>query len=129
MNAVTDVQDWQTLAQQLDYDPIHQQELRACGQNQEHCRKEMLTTWAKKDQRASWKKLAESLDRMEHQQAAQRIREDFIPTIYNQGIALPLCVKVKKAIACKIEYFHLQKESHQILYFNWFVEYMNYLSE
>ena len=84
VNAVTDVQDWQILAQQLDYDPIHQQELRTSGRNQNHCKKDMLTTWARKDQRASWRKLAEALDRMEQQQAAQRIREEFIT---HQGIA------------------------------------------
>ena len=87
MNAVTDVEDWQALAQQLDYDPIHQHELRTSGQNQDHCRKEMLTTWVRKDQRSSWRKLAEALHRMEQQQAAQRIREEFIPAIDNQGIA------------------------------------------
>ena len=86
MNAVTDVHDWQTLAQQLDYDPIHQQELCTSGRSQEYCRKEMLTTWAKKDHHASWNKLAEALDRMQEQQAANRIREEFFPAMYNQGI-------------------------------------------
>ena len=84
VNAVSEVRDWQALAQQLDYDPIHQQELQTSGQNPDQCRKEMLTTWARKDQRASWKKLAEALDRMEQEQVAQRIREEFIP---HQGIA------------------------------------------
>ena len=98
MNAVSDVCDWQRLAQQLDYDPIHQQELRASGRNQGHCRKEMLTTWARKDQRSSWNKLAEALDRMEQQQAAQRIREEFIPL---QGRVQLLCVKMLLPV-CRI---------------------------
>ena len=79
VSATTDVHDWQALAQQLDYDPVHQQELQTSGRNQDQCRKEMLTSWVRKDQRASWKKLAEALDRMEQEQVARRIREEFIP--------------------------------------------------
>ena len=87
MNALIDVRNWQALAQQLDYDPIHQQELCTSGRSQDQCRKEMLTSWAKKDQRASWKKLAEALDRMQELQAANRIREEFFPAVYIQGMA------------------------------------------
>ena len=91
MSATTDVRDWQALAQMLDYDPIHQQELQTSGRNPDLCRKEMLTTWARKDQRASWEKLTEALDRMKQDQVAQKIREEFIP---HQGIALHLGLKV-----------------------------------
>ena len=85
VDSITDVDNWELLAFQLDFDPVKLQELQTSNRNPDHCKKEMLTLWAKNDERACWEKLVEALNQMQQHSAVKRIREEFMPARGKQG--------------------------------------------
>ena len=73
------MENWEELGHEINYDPIKLQQLSNSGQGSEKCREDMVTDWARQGD-ASWMKLAEALSRMEKDELAEKIKQEYIPS-------------------------------------------------
>ena len=80
-NLTDDVVDWNGLGIQLGVNPARLKKIRFETKTVDESRSDMIRIWMNTDPQASWDKLSEALERVEHHVVAKKIRDQILPTL------------------------------------------------